>query len=234
MSDALSRMLANALGGLGGDQGGGQGRGSPLGEPRMPGAAPQGGAPDLGGLLGGLLGGQGGAGGMGGGLGGLLGGLLGGMGGAPSRAAPGGGMGGGVTGAALMALLAYLMQGRGGTAGLSSLTDRLRGAGLGDQVDSWVGPGSNRDLRPEELARAFPPEALDQVERATGLGRDDVLSQLSRGLPGMVDRLTPQGRMPDRDEDLDGVDEKELLGNFSIVPGAAYGKHAPGDGGRKG
>jgi uncharacterized protein YidB (DUF937 family) len=105
---------------------------------------------------------------------------------------------------------------------------------MGEQVDSWVGPGSNRAVAPQDLARAIPPEAMEEVERATGLGRDDVLSQLSRGLPGMVDRLTPQGRMPDRDEDLDGVDEKDLLGGFGIVPGAAYGKHAPGDGGRKG
>jgi uncharacterized protein YidB (DUF937 family) len=243
MSDVLSRMLANALGGMGGGQGSGPAGGSPLGEPRMPTGGARGGSPDLGGLLGGMMGG--GQGGAGGGLGGLLGGLLGGMaGGAPSRGAPGGlggglgglagGMGGGIKGAALMALLAYLMQGRGGTAGLSSLTDTLRRAGLGQQVDSWVGPGANHDLRPEELARAIPPEAMDEVERATGLGRDDVLSQLSRGLPGMVNRLTPQGRMPERDEELDGVDEQELLGNFGVVPGEAYGKFGPGDGGRKG
>ncbi len=219
MSDVLSRILAGALGGMGGAGTGG----SPLGDPRLRGESGRYGGMPAGGGLGGMAGG--------GGLGGILGGLLGGLGGGAGRTT--GGLGG-LQGAALMALLAYLMQGRGGTAGLSSLTDRLRGAGLGDQVDSWVGRGANRDVRPEELARAIPPEALDEVERATGLGRDDVLSQLSRGLPGMVDRLTPQGRMPARDDELDEVDENELLGGFGVTPGAAYGKFGPGEGGTKG
>ncbi|WP_270938579.1 YidB family protein, partial [Falsiroseomonas oryzae] len=158
----------------------------------------------------------------------------------PRRGAPaGGGLGGlagglgGVKGMALMALLAYLMQGRGGTAGLASLTEQLRGAGLGDRVDSWVGPGANRDIDPRELARAIPPEAMDDIERHTGLGRDEVLSELSRGLPGMVDRLTPRGRMPERDDELNDIDENEVLGQFGIVPGAAYGKAGPGSGGSK-
>lgn len=253
MSDVLSRILANALGGMAqggqpdGQQGGGMG-GSPLGEPRMPGRQmPQGDAGGLGGLLGGLLGGGAGGGvpggmaggGMaGGGLGGLLGGLLGGMAGGPRGGAGGGLAGGmgGIKGAAMMALLAYMMQGRGGTAGLSSLTDSLRSAGLGEQVDSWVGPGGNRDLRPEELARAIPPDAMDEIERHTGLGRDEVLSQLSQGLPGMVDRLTPRGRLPERDDELNDLDENDVLGGFGLGPvaGAAYGKFGPGaDGGRK-
>ncbi len=236
MSDVLSRILAEALRGAGGGRGGagpgmsGGQAASPLGEPRLPGAGPAAGSGGgIGDILGGLLGGLAG-GGMGGqatnrgaapeqgGLGGLLGGL------------------GGMKGAALMALLAYLMQGRGGTAGLASLTNQLRSAGLGDEVDSWVGPGANRNIRPDELARAIPREAMEDIERQTGLGRDEVLSELSRGLPGMVDRLTPQGRMPERDEELNDIDERDVFGGFvsGATPGAAYGKFAPGQsGGRK-
>jgi uncharacterized protein YidB (DUF937 family) len=50
------------------------------------------------------------------------------------------------------------------------------------------------------------------------MGRDEILSQLSRGLPAMVDRLTPQGRMPERDDDLNDHDEDELLRPFGIGP----------------
>jgi uncharacterized protein YidB (DUF937 family) len=118
-------------------------------------------------------------------------------------------------GVALMALLAYLLRRQGGRAGLMSLTDTLRGVGLDQHVDSWVGPGPNRQLTPDELARAIPPDALDAVEQQTGLGRDEVLSELSRGLPQMVDRLTPQGRLPERDEELNDHDERDVLGGFS-------------------
>jgi uncharacterized protein YidB (DUF937 family) len=262
MSDVLSRILQNALGG-GVNAGPAAGRdpnfptaprdsgSSPLGEPRLPSEAGRyggqyrepmpgpGGTPGsggmgdilgggLGGILGGLLGGM--AGGMGGGVpGGLPGGLPGGMQGRPMpepQAQPSpspGGFGGlargldGMKGVALMALLAWLLRGRGGTAGVSSLTDRLRAAGLDDQVDSWVGPGANKDVRPDELARAIPADTLDEVERQTGLGRDEVLSALSQGLPGMVDRLTPKGRLPQSDDELNDVDEREVLGGFGKI-----------------
>jgi uncharacterized protein YidB (DUF937 family) len=215
MSDILSRILAGVLGdgGAGANrQGPGMGD-SPLGRPRLPDAEA--------GRSGGMAGGMGG--GMGGGLGSILGGLLGGgRGGAAAPMPSGGGLGGlagglgGMKGMALMALLAYLMRGQGGAQGLTSLTDQLRGAGLGDRVDSWVQDGPNGDVSPEELRRAIPPEALDHVSAATGEGQDDILSQLSRGLPGMVDRLTPQGRLPDRDDELPQAEPDDLLAPFGI------------------
>lgn len=215
MSDVLSRILGGLMGGGGvggGGMGGGVG-GAPLGVPRLPGSEA--------GRSGGMLGGGMAPGGMGGGLGSILGGLLGGGQRVPSG---GGGLGGiasglgGMKGLALMALLAYMMRGRGGASGLSSLTEHLRGSGLGPQVDSWIGPGANQEVRPEEVARAIPPEMLDEVTRETGMGRDEVLSQLSRGLPGMVDRLTPRGRLPERDDELNDHDEGDLLSGFGIGP----------------
>jgi len=49
----------------------------------------------------------------------------------------------------------------------------------------------------------------------------------------MVDQLTPQGRLPERDDELDSLDPGEVMGGFGPVPGAAYGKTAPGKGGFK-
>jgi uncharacterized protein YidB (DUF937 family) len=224
MSDVLSRILGGVLGG---GMGGG-GAGLPMNEAGQRGGAFGGGT---GGGLGGMLGGGGGGmdgglggmlggGGMGGGLGGLLGGLLGGRGGMGSGM--GGGLGGlaggmgGMKGMALMALLAYMMRGQGGTQGLSSLTDHLRGAGLGSHVDSWVSNGPNQHVAPDELARAIPPEMLDDVQQHTGMGRDEVLSELSRGLPHMVNQLTPNGRIPDRDDEMHHHAEDDVLGGFSF------------------
>jgi uncharacterized protein YidB (DUF937 family) len=215
MSDILSRILSGVLSGAGGQPGGQaggpSGHASPLGTPRMPGDQPGAG----GGLFGGApgAGSLGGLGGGSGGLGGLLGGLLGG--GSVGGGSQMGGMGG-IKGMALMALLSYLMRGQGGARGLSALTDQLRGAGLGPKVDSWVGPGGNEPVDPDELARAIPPDALADVERHTGMGRSEILSQLSRGLPQMVDRLTPRGRLPERDEDLPDEDPDTLMSGFGF------------------
>ena len=41
-------------------------------------------------------------------------------------------------------ILNQLMGGQPGASGLQALVDRLRGAGLGDRVESWIGSGENR------------------------------------------------------------------------------------------
>lgn len=116
----------------------------------------------------------------------------------------------------IRALLANLTQGSGGPRGLATLTDRLRAAGLGKQVDSWIAQGGNQPADPAMLERALPQGALADIEARTGLGRQDVLTRLSHGLPRMVDRLTPDGRLPGLDEDLPEAEEDELLSGFGI------------------
>jgi uncharacterized protein YidB (DUF937 family) len=134
-----------------------------------------GGGGGLGGLLGSLLG-QGGTAGPGGaGLAGVLGGLLG-----------GGALSGGALG------------------GLGGLLGGLRGQGLGREVDSWVGHGENRPVATREVERAFDPDELDEAARRAGTDRGSLLEELSRMLPGMVDGMTPNGRMPQREEELGG------------------------------
>jgi uncharacterized protein YidB (DUF937 family) len=42
---------------------------------------------------------------------------------------------------------------------------------------------------------------VDGLTRQTGLEREDLLSQLSRLLPDVIDKLTPDGKLP-RDDEL--------------------------------
>jgi uncharacterized protein YidB (DUF937 family) len=111
-----------------------------------------------------------------GGLGGLLGGLAG---------------GGGSSSGGLGGLL-------GG--GLGELERLFRGKGRAEHVDSWVGTGPNRDISIDELNETLGPDVLADLTEATGLSREEVLQRLSRELPQAVDRYTPQGRLPGRDE----------------------------------
>ena len=141
----------------------------------------------------------------GGGLGGLLGGLLGG-GGAAAPAGPAGGLGGG-SGGGLGGLLGGLLGGGAGgglLGGLGGLLAGLRGHGLSQQVDSWVQPGTNQPGSPEELERGFDPRDLDEAARHAGTDRGTLLQELSAMLPQAVDRMTPQGRVPQQEADLGG------------------------------
>ena len=137
--------------------------------------------------------------GGGGGLGGLLGSLLGQGGPTLPAGGPGAPSGGG-----LGDLLGGLLGG-GALGGLGGLLGGLRDQGLGHKVDSWVGHGQNQPVAPQEVERAFDPADLDEAARRAGTDRGTLLDELSRLLPGMVDRMTPNGRLPQRGEELGGA-----------------------------
>ncbi|WP_052214906.1 YidB family protein [Belnapia sp. F-4-1] len=143
----------------------------------------------LGGILGGLLG-SGAAGGLLGGLGGsgAAGGLLGGLGGS--------GAAGGLLG------------------GLGGLLGGLRNQGLERHVDSWVQHGPNEQVSADELTRAFDPRDIDAAAQQAGTDRGTLMNEVSRVLPEMVDRMTPHGRMPQHEGEVEGGSIGGLLNSI--------------------
>jgi uncharacterized protein YidB (DUF937 family) len=47
---------------------------------------------------------------------------------------------------------------------------------------------------------ALGGDIVDKLSRRTGLTRDQVVAELARMLPNVVDNLTPDGRLPTRQE----------------------------------
>jgi uncharacterized protein YidB (DUF937 family) len=122
----------------------------------------------------------------GGGLGDILGGLLGG-GSARPGSSTSGGLGGLLGGASVGAAL---------SGGLANLLKGLQNTGQGQAAQSWVGTGPNQPIAPNALATALGDDTLDALTKQTGMTRADLLAGLSQHLPGVVDQLTPQGRLP--------------------------------------
>lgn len=81
--------------------------------------------------------------------------------------------------------------------GLAELLDRLRNAGQGDAVDSWVGTGPNQRIEKSRVEQAIDEETLESLIRQTGMPRDEILERLARNLPDAVNHWTPDGRVPD-------------------------------------
>jgi uncharacterized protein YidB (DUF937 family) len=84
--------------------------------------------------------------------------------------------------------------------GLGDLIDRFRQNGHGEIADSWVGTGANKPLQPDHLEQAIGPDVLNTLTQHTGLSREELISRLTRELPGAVDKFTPQGRLPTEEE----------------------------------
>jgi uncharacterized protein YidB (DUF937 family) len=80
--------------------------------------------------------------------------------------------------------------------GLGELVDRFRQSGHGTTADSWVETGPNKPINDTEVERALGPDLIDGLVKQTGLSRADLLSRLSSVLPDVVDKMTPEGRLP--------------------------------------
>jgi uncharacterized protein YidB (DUF937 family) len=139
---------------------------------------------------------------QGGGLGDILGGLLGG-GAGPGGALGGGGLAGGLgdllkggLGGGLGGLLAGGAAGSVLSGGLGSLLKQFQDNGQGQVANSWVGTGPNQDISESELAKSIGSDDIDALVKHTGLPRQELLSGLRRELPGAIDELTPDGRVP--------------------------------------
>jgi uncharacterized protein YidB (DUF937 family) len=86
-----------------------------------------------------------------------------------------------------------------GDISMSKFLDNFNKAGMGDKVQSWIGTGENQSISPEEIKQAAPnlPELADKA----GVSVDEAAEQLSKTLPEMVNKLSPDGVLPD-DEQL--------------------------------
>ena len=144
----------------------------------------------------------------GGGLGDILGDILGGgASGAPTSGSARTGAPGAGTDGGLGDILGGILGGRspgGATAGrrssgldeLSDIVEQFDKNGQGDVAQSWVGPGKNKEVSPDEMGAVLDPGTVDQLAKTTGIDRDELLAGLAQTLPGVVDRLTPNGRLP--------------------------------------
>jgi uncharacterized protein YidB (DUF937 family) len=81
--------------------------------------------------------------------------------------------------------------------GLAGLVKQFQQGGLGDVMQSWVGTGQNLPVSPEQLGQVFGAETLSKMASQLGMSGGDLAGQLSQMLPEVVDKLTPNGQLPD-------------------------------------
>ena len=88
--------------------------------------------------------------------------------------------------------------------GLDELINQFRQNGLGDVINSWIGTGENQPVSPGQLRQALGRETVNDLSQQAGVPHDDLLAQLSKILPGVIDRLTPNGQLPNQADLLPG------------------------------
>jgi len=84
--------------------------------------------------------------------------------------------------------------------GLGGLLNQFQQSGLGDVVKSWIGTGQNQPISPNQLGAALGPQIIKILAQQTGMSEQEISTHLSQILPNVVDKLTPNGRLPTQAE----------------------------------
>lgn len=107
-------------------------------------------------------------------------------------------------GGGLLANISQMFQSATGgstlSGGLRELVDRFKAAGQPAHAESWVADGPNMPMDVNDLEKTLGDETLDDLVQKTGLPRAQLLMRLNAALPDVVNRFTPNGRLPTVDE----------------------------------
>ena len=82
---------------------------------------------------------------------------------------------------------------------LPALLSKLTTGGLGDLVQSWVSKGKNKSLSAEQVKSALDSKTLSGIAGQLGTSEDDAAAKVAGALPTLIDKLTPDGRVPNQE-----------------------------------
>jgi uncharacterized protein YidB (DUF937 family) len=80
--------------------------------------------------------------------------------------------------------------------GLSGLVQSFHEKGLGAVAASWVSTGQNLPISADQIQQVLGSDQVKQLAAKAGISPDAAGSALSQLLPTLVDKLTPNGQMP--------------------------------------
>jgi uncharacterized protein YidB (DUF937 family) len=81
--------------------------------------------------------------------------------------------------------------------GLGGLVQSFQQGGLGEIVNSWVSTGQNLPVSAEQLQSVLGGGALQDIAAKLGVSPEQASGSLAELLPQVVDKLTPNGQLPE-------------------------------------
>ena len=81
--------------------------------------------------------------------------------------------------------------------GLAGLVDSFKEKGLGGVISSWISTGKNLPISAEQIQQALGKEKIQQLAEKAGMSPEDVKAKLTEHLPNIIDKLTPDGKLPE-------------------------------------
>lgn len=91
-------------------------------------------------------------------------------------------------------VIAKLLGSGGGQ--LGSILEKLNIGGLGDIAKSWISKGENQPVSSDQVKSALPDQ-VGAVASQLGVSKDEAAAKIAKYLPAIIDKLTPDGLVPD-------------------------------------
>ncbi|MCB1060293.1 MAG: DUF937 domain-containing protein [Calditrichaeota bacterium] len=97
--------------------------------------------------------------------------------------------------------------------GVGGLVEQFAKNGMGDIAKSWVGSGNNLPVNGDQLMQVFGEQKLGAMAEQSGMNLQKFLPILVAALPMIIDKLTPDGEVNDKSNNMlqQGMG---LLGSF--------------------
>ncbi len=92
------------------------------------------------------------------------------------------------------------MLGNQQSGGLAGLVQQFAGKGLGGIINSWVSTGENLPITPQQVEHGIGGDMISQLAGKLGIAPGALTQQLSAILPTVVDKLTPEGKIPEQSD----------------------------------
>lgn len=83
------------------------------------------------------------------------------------------------------------------TGGLPGLIKSFEEKGLGGIAASWVGTGPNQPISAAQIQSVLGSEQVGAFAQKLGISPQEVSDRLAQLLPQVVDKLTPNGSLPE-------------------------------------
>jgi hypothetical protein len=104
--------------------------------------------------------------------------------------------------------------------------------GLGDIMSSWIGTGQNLAIGGDQLKTALGAALIGKLASKVGLSPDVATSKLTEILPGLIDKLTPEGKVPEPLHKVvsrnEGYGDRRYAGRLLHRPDCLHDGNDPG------
>jgi uncharacterized protein YidB (DUF937 family) len=96
--------------------------------------------------------------------------------------------------------------------GLQGMVQSFHDKGLGGLVSSWISTGPNPPITSDQVHQVLGSDQVKALAAKAGISPDAAGAAIAQILPGLVDKLTPNGSVPDHGNVMEMA--SSILKNF--------------------